>query len=331
MKATILAAALLAALAMPALAADKIAVVHTSDALGFSPDWIALDEGIFARHGLDPEISIVAGDAATLPAVHSGNAQFGAMTLVAALQAEARGEPLRVVTPLVREFVVQILINPKAAARAGITPDMDFKEKMTRARGLTIGTLDVGGGLQLVFNGFAKQYGFSPDKDYNLTAIKSYPGLLDAAKRGDIDMCLLAIPYGDIGASTLGLQWFANFWTGDVKQVDGTVFQGVVAEADYVAKNPDLVERFHQALDDTFQFMRASPNKAIADMHKRFPNYSTDLLHTYYVDDINSYVKRAVLERHGFSLLQDFVSKNMIAAAADVKYETFVLPSAQEK
>src|SRR5579864_2310962 len=155
-------------LVAPATATDKIAIAQTSTALGFSPDFIALDEGFFKKYEIEPDISIVTGgDAATLPAVKTGSAQFGAMTLVPALQAVARGEPLRLVAPLVREFVVQIVMNAPARAKAGITDTMTLKEKITRIKGMTIGTLDIGGGLQLVFNAFAKKYGLDPDADFN--------------------------------------------------------------------------------------------------------------------------------------------------------------------
>jgi NitT/TauT family transport system substrate-binding protein len=315
-----------------AQAADQIAIAQTSTALGFSPDFIAVDEGFFKKYNIEPEISIVTGgDAATLPAVRTGSAQFGAMTLVPALQAVARGETLRVVSPLVREFVVQIVMNTNARAKSGITDNMPLKERITRVKGMTIGTLDVGGGLQLVFNGFAKKYGFVPDADFNLTAIKSYPGLLLAAKQGQIDVALTAIPYGTIGVKDQGLTWFADFWGGGVPETDGTHFQGIVTTADFAAKNPDLVARVNKVYDETLLFMKDHPEKAIADMRKRFPEFGEDLLKIFYVDDKNSFAKRGIFERHGFELLRDFVAQNLIAAAGDVKYETFVLPVAQEK
>jgi len=327
-----LACAVAACLSGSARAEDKITIAQTSTALGFSPDFIAVDEGFFKKYNIDPEITIVTGgDAATLPAVRTGSAEFGAMTLVPALQAVARGETLRVVSPLVREFVVQIVMNQAARTKAGITDTMSLKERITRVKGMTIGTLDIGGGLQLVFNGFAKKYGFTPDADFNLTAIKSYPALLLAAKQGQIDVALTAIPYGTIGVTQQGLTWFADFWGGGVPETDGTHFQGIVTTADFAAKNPDLIARVNKVYDETLLFMKDHPEKAIADMRKRFPEFSEDLLKVFYVDDKNSFAKRGIFERKGFELLRDFVAQNLIAAASDVKYETFVLPVAQEK
>lgn len=149
----------------PAAAAEpvKVTIAQTSIALGFTAVAIAADEGFYKKEGLDAEVQIVSsGDPQVLAALHSGSAQFGAMTLVPALQAVARGEKLRLVAPFVREYVIQFVINPAAAAKAGITATMPLKEKYERAKGLTVGTLDVGGGLHLMFKGLAHNMGSMP-------------------------------------------------------------------------------------------------------------------------------------------------------------------------
>lgn len=332
MKAVTICALGLSLVAIAARADDKITITQTSNTLGFAVDYIALDEGFFKRQGIDPEIQIVnGGDAANIPAVRTGASQFGAMTLVPALQADARGETLRVVAPLVREYVNQFVINADAAKQAGITEAMPLKEKFRRAKGMIVGTLDIGGGLHLMFQALAREYGLDPDKDYNITAIKSYPALLVAAKRGDIGLALTAIPYGTMGVQNEGLAWFADFWGGAVKEYDGTVHQGVVTTADYAEKNPDIVRRMNEAYDQTLKFIRAQPEKVVADIHKRYPGFSEELLHSFYVDDKDSFARSGKVERHGFELVRDFVAKGLLASAANVSYETFVLPVAQEK
>src|SRR5262249_49447770 len=159
----------------------------------------------------------------------------------------------------------------------------------------TVGTLDIGGGLQLAFNGYARKYGFTPDADFNLTAIKSYPALLLAAKQGQIDVALLAILYGTIGVKDQGLTWFADFWGGAVPETDGNHHQGIVPTADFAAKNPDLVTRVNKVYDETLLFMKEHPERAIAVMRKRFPEFSEDLLKVYYVDNMKSFAKRGIV------------------------------------
>jgi NitT/TauT family transport system substrate-binding protein len=318
-----------------AAAADepiKITIAQTSIALGFSVVSIAADEGFYKKEGLDAEIQIVSsGDPQTLAALHSGGAQFGAMTLVPALQAVGRGEKLRLVAPFVREYVIQFVINPDAEKKIGLTDTMPLKEKFLRAKGPTVGTLDVGGGLHLMFKGLAKEYGIDADRDYTVTAINSYPTLLAAAQRGQIDIALTAIPYGSMGVQQDGLKMFADFWHGAVPEFDGALHQGMVVEADYAEKNPDAVSRMNRALAGAIKFMHEEPDKTVADMHKRYPKLDESLIHSFLVGDIASYAKSAIAPRKGFDIIRAFVAQNFLPEVAQVKYEDFVLPMAQEK
>ena len=336
-KAIIGAAALLLVLAgqnarAQAPAPTHVTIAQTSIAIGFAATSIAADEGFFQKNGLDVDVQLVGhGDPDTLAALHSGDANFGAMTLVPAMQAMARGENLQIVTPFVREFVIMFVMNPDVAKKIGLTPGMPLKEKFARAKGLTVGTLDVGGGLHIMFRSLAKQFGFDPEHDYNVTAINSYPTLLAAAQRGEIDIALTAIPYGRQGVQQDGLVMMTDFWGGDVPEYRGAVHQGLVVEADYAAKNPDVVARMHRAMEETLVFMHTNPDKTVADLHNRYPNLSEDLLRSFIVGDAKSYAGHAVVERKGFQIIRDFVAANSNPDAAGLKYETVVIPAAQEK
>ncbi|MGH6973812.1 MAG: ABC transporter substrate-binding protein [Stellaceae bacterium] len=332
--ATVAAAAIAVALAgsAPTHAADKVVVAQTSISLGLSIVEVAIDEGFFAKHGIDPDVEIVShGDPDTLAALHSGGAAFGAMTLVPAVQAMARGEKIRVVAPFVRNFVIQFVINPDSAKKIGLTDTMPLKERFARARGLTVGTLDVGGGLDIMFRVLAKQYGFNPLTDYTETTINSYPTLLAAAQRKEIDIALTAIPYGRLGVENNGLKMFADFWGGAIPEYVGAVHQGLVTEADYAAKNPDIVKRVHAAIDDALVLLHKQPDKAIADLHKRYPKLPESVIRSFIVDNASSFASRAIVDRRGFDIIRNFVGDNMLPQAKALKYSDVVLPIAQQK
>jgi NitT/TauT family transport system substrate-binding protein len=313
-------------------APTKVTIAQTSVALGFSVVAIAADEGFFAKEGLDPDIQIVSsGDPQVLASLHSGSAQFGAMTLVPAIQAAARGEKLRLVAPFVSEFVIQFVINPDTATKLGITDDMTLKEKFIRAKGQTIGTLDVGGGLDLMFRSLAKRYGLDADKDFTITAIHSYPGLIAACQRGQIGIALTAIPYGTLGVQRAGLKMFANFWYGAIPEYKGAMHQGMVVDGDYEEQHPDVVRRMHSALDGALIFMHKEPEKAVADLHKRYPSLAEDVIREFIVGDASSFADRAIAPRKGFDIIRDFVAQNLLPQASTIKYDKFVLPYAQEK
>ena len=309
-----------------------VVIAQTSIGMGFSSVAIAADEGFFMKEGLDVEVTVVGhGDPDVLAALHSGDANFGAMTLIPAMQAMARGENLRIVAPFVREFVIQFVINSDVAKKIGMTATMPIKEKYLRAKGLTVGTLDVGGGLDILFRALARQYGLNPQTDFNITSINSYPTLLAAAQRGQIDIALTVIPFGRMGVQQDGLTMMADFWGGAVPQYAGAYHQGMVVEADYAAKNPDVVARMHRAMESALVFMHANPDKTVADLHARYKNLPEDLIRSFIVGDAKSFADHAKLKRRGFDIVRDFVAQNVNPDATKIKFETAVLPISQEK
>lgn len=309
-----------------------VTIAQTSVALGFSPVAIAEDEGFFKKEGIAADIQLVsAGDSQVIAALHSGGAEFGAVTLVPVVQAVARGEKLRLVSPFVREFVIQFVINPDSARKAGLSAAMPLPEKFRRIKGMTVGTLDVGGGLHLMFKALAKRYGLDSDRDFTVTAINSFPTLLAAAKRGQIDVALTAIPYGELGVEEDGLVMLADFWHGAIPEYDGAHHQGLVVTSEYERSHPDVVRRMNLAMDDALAFIQEQPDRTVADLHKRYPRLPEALIRDFLVRDAASFAKRAIVSRHGFDIIRDFVAQNLVPQAAAVDYAEFVLPYAQEK
>jgi NitT/TauT family transport system substrate-binding protein len=311
-------------------ALTKVAIAQSSVALSFGAMAVAVDQGFFQKEGIEPDVQIMSGgDVTVLTALRTGAVQFAAMTMIPALQAATRGESLRLVSPLTQRFALQIVMNPDAARKYGIVDGMSMKEKFERVKGIGIGTLDIGGGFHLIFKSMAREYGIDADLAYNITAIKSYAGLLAATNRGDVGLALTAIPFGTIGVQKEGLKFFADLWSGDFDQFDGLYHLGLVTTAQVAQANPDTVARVHRALDGALKFMHEHPEEAAAKMHKRYPNLSDDILQLFLVRDHRSFAADGRFGHRGFDLVRDFVAKGLIAKASELKYDDLVLPIAR--
>jgi|GEM_PF-3174352 len=321
--------------AAPARAADTlthVTIAQTSNSLGWAGNYIADSEGFFRQQKLDVDIQIVGGgDPQVFAAMRSGGAQFGAVTTIAALEALSKGEPLKMISPYVDQFVVQIVMNPDFAKKHGITDKMPLKEKFARLKGAIVGTLDVGGGLDLLFRGLAKEYGLSVDQDFTETAIHSYAALLAACKRGEVNVALTAIPYGTVGTQEYGLVSIADFWSGGVPEFDGAVHEGLFVTKEYAAGQPDVVDRMQRALGQAYAFIHQHPDRAVEDLHKRFPALPVRAIQTLIVTDAASYPSNVTVSKRGFEIVRDFVASYIVPSAKSIGYRDVVLPSAQQK
>jgi NitT/TauT family transport system substrate-binding protein len=309
----------------------SITIAQTSNALGWAADTIAQKEGFFEKEGIKANIQIMSnGDAATIPAVSSGGAQFGAATTLSTLQAIGKGQKFKIIAPFTDQYVVQFVISKSAAQRLGITPSMSMEEKIKKIKGLKVGTLDVGGSLHLLFNGLVKRYGLNPNKDFTITAIHPYDSLLQALKRGQIDVALVVIPYGNIAVDGGYADMLADFWKGDVPGFAGAMHQSLFVSEKYASEHPEVVEAVRRAIGEALAFIHDHPDQTLKDLQETFPNTDPNIIKEIVVTDVDGYPKDASVPKDGFNMIRDFVAQSN-PDVANVKYEDAVWPSAQVK
>lgn len=64
-----------------------------------APIYLGVQEGIFEDHGLDVDLTVAQGGAAIIPAVQSGDFDFGFSNITSLVIGESQGLPLQVVAP----------------------------------------------------------------------------------------------------------------------------------------------------------------------------------------------------------------------------------------
>ena len=95
---------------LSAHAAEKISLLFSPTA-GLMPAFVAKDEGIFAKHGLDVDLVLLTNQGAVISALVSDSAQIGTPSALAIIQASDSGVDT--------VFVAATSVSP-AASRAGI-------------------------------------------------------------------------------------------------------------------------------------------------------------------------------------------------------------------
>src|SRR5690625_1102797 len=64
-----------------------------------APIYLGVQEGIFEEHGLDVELTLAQGGAAIIPAIQSGDFDFGFSNITSLVIAKSQGLPLQLVAP----------------------------------------------------------------------------------------------------------------------------------------------------------------------------------------------------------------------------------------
>jgi NitT/TauT family transport system substrate-binding protein len=240
----------------PARAQTKIQIgcTATSDC---ASAMVAVDEGIFKKHGLDAEMVLIGINSNIPAAILSNSIQIGSPTSTVFLQAADGGLDLVAVSGA-------SIMNPASNAnitafvRNGITINSpkDFVGKKVGAPGL-------GAFLHVLFVKWLVEKGVDP-KSVNFVEV-TFPTMSDIIKSGGVDAVLTAEPFvtrmTNAGLGSVGARYAV-----DLARTEPIIFYATAR--DWAEKNPDTIKKFRAAIAEAAPIVNNDKEKTSASISK---------------------------------------------------------------
>jgi NitT/TauT family transport system substrate-binding protein len=247
-------AAILAAGPVHAQTKVQIGCTATSDCASAI---VAVDEGIFKKHGLDAEMVLIGINSNIPAAILSNSIQVGGPTSTVFLQAADGGLDL---VALAGASMMNPASNGNIAAfvRSGITINepKDFVGKKVGAPGL-------GAFLHVLFVKWLVEKGVDP-KGVNFVEV-TFPTMADIIKSGSVDVVLTAEPFitrmTNAGLGTVGARYGA-----ELARTEPIIFYA--AARDWAEKNPDAIKKFRDAITEGAAIVNTDRDKASSSIAK---------------------------------------------------------------
>jgi NitT/TauT family transport system substrate-binding protein len=249
----------------PAQAQTKIQIGCTATT-DCASAMIAVDEGIFKKHGLDAEMTLIGINSNIPAAILSNSIQIGGPTSTTFLQAADGGLDLVAVSGA---SVMNPASNQAVAAfvRNGVTikEPKDFVGKKVGAPGL-------GAFLHVLFVKWLVEKGVDP-KTVNFVEV-TFPTMADIIKSGGVDAVLTAEPFvtrmTNAAIGTVGVRYAA-----ELARTEPIIFYA--AARDWAEKNPGTVKKFRDAIAEAAEIVNSDRDKASASISK-FTKQSLELV-----------------------------------------------------
>jgi NitT/TauT family transport system substrate-binding protein len=218
---------------------------------------VAVDEGIFKKHGLDAEMTPIGINSNIPAAILSNSIQIGGPTATVFLQAVDGGLDLVAVAGA-------STMNPAsngnitAFVRNGITikEPKDFVGKKVGAPGLNAF-------LHVLFVKWLVEKGVDP-KSVNFVEV-TFPTMADIIKSGGVDAVLTAEPFvtrmTNAGLGSVGARYAV-----ELARNDPIIFYA--ASREWAQKNTETIKKFREAIAEAAQIVNGEPEKAFASIAK---------------------------------------------------------------
>ncbi len=235
-----------------AQAENKKAVVSQAfQSLLYLPLYVALDEGLFAKQGLDVTKETAGAPPVALNAVISGSAQFSLHGPEWTAIAASKGGELQIIANVVNGAAVWI-----AAA-----PDFDYKD-ISSLKGQTIVTGTMPTTSTSLFFKLLKENGIDPEKDIKTIQVP-IGSEIGAFLAGQAKVAVMYEPGLD-QAALKGMKVVFGF----PKQYGPYAFSAISAKKDV---DSDIAQRFVNGLQAAITLIKTDPAKAIEIAKKEFP------------------------------------------------------------
>jgi NitT/TauT family transport system substrate-binding protein len=302
------ASALALAAAVPADADPfklKIACTATSDC---ASAMVARDEGIFAKHGLDADVSLIAINTTIPPAIVSDSIQIGGPTATVFLQAVDGG--LDLVAVAGASVMDPVSAGAVAAvARNGVTIN-DAKDFV----GKKVGAPGIGAFLHVLFVKWLIDKGVDP-KSVNFVEV-TFPTQSDALKSGSVDAVLTGEPFitrmKNAGTGVVAARYLL-----DLNRTDPIL--SYVSTRAFAEQHPEVIKAFRESIEEGAKIVNSDRDKASQSIAK-FTKMPIDLVRLNRPD-----VSQPELKGSDFAWwVETMKQQNMLQAPIDL--DKLVLP-----
>ena len=272
-----------------------------------APLHLAINEGIFEKHGLTVELTESAGGGAGLiPGMVAGDIDVVYSNYVSLIQGASKGLPLQVIRENDRPGVQAVYVRPDS----GISGPQDLAGKTIAVNGL-------GNIMELTARAVLESYDVTDAKFVEIPP----PNMEAALASGQVDGAWLVEPFVTIASGTLGAIPVVSAFEGPTEDLP---VAGWAVNTAFAAKNPQTVEAFVGAMDEAMA-LAVADDQAVKD---------TLLTYTKIPENIVAKLKPiSFAEASDFSNLEKLmaimVDQELIDAPIDL--ETFVLDITSRK
>ncbi len=227
----------------PASAQMKVRINWSAIAAGQSGIWIAHDEGLFKKNGLDVELLHIPSSSLIIQTILAGEVAISYVDGRNTIQSNLTGSDMVLIAGVTNRFPFTFMARP------------EFK-RVSDLRGKRIGVTRVGSSTHTVTLYVLNQAGLKPG-DYEIVPLGEVPNILIALAAGRIDAGPLSSPT-TIRGRKAGLVDLAT----PAKDGPEYVSIAVGATRAYIRSNPEIVRRFVRAYAEAVHIFKS--NKPIA-------------------------------------------------------------------
>ncbi len=270
----------LLALAAPGRAAEEytsLAIPTTT--LGFLTRYIAVDEHLWEKQGLDVKVLDIQG-IGSMNAVISGSVDFSMSSGPSITRATARGRKLVALATAINQSDEDIVLRKEVADAKHFDPKAPLAERAKALKGLTIAVGGIGAIPDIVLKAVAREGGIG--RDAVITAPLQPPAMLAAFERKSVDGFVIGPPFIQQVVLDGSGVILSDTTKGEPTRYSPVSSALLLTRADFCKDHRSICAKMVQGIVEAGRFIHERPKEAMAVMKAHFGRYGDKVLEAAY-------------------------------------------------
>ena len=275
----------------------KITLNEVAHSVFYAPLYVAIEKGYFKDENIDLTLVTGFGADKTMTAVISGEADIGFMGSEASVYMYSEGAS---------DYVVNFAQLTQRAGNFLVARQDNEHFQWADLKGKTVLGGRKGGMPEMVFEYILKENGIDPEKDLTIIQNIDFGSTAPAFADGRGDFTIEFEP----GATSLESEVKGHVIASLGKDSGYVPYTAFSAKKSYLKENPDVIQRFTNALQKGMDYVRShSPSETASVIKPQFPETTLEMITTivtrYYEQD--TWKSNLIFEESSFDLLQDIL------------------------
>jgi len=243
-----------------ARADDTVLMAYGGHNETIGPYWVAIDKGLYQKHGIDARLLQVRNAQISLAALVSGEVPIFLPSVGNVLSGVSGGVKIGCVAFPIKGISRELVVRKEI-------------ESLAALRGKTIGVQSIGGGFWLQTMMVLDGLGVDPDKlGMKMRVIGEEPTIVQALLSSNIDAAVVTLPSAAV-AKRGGMRSLVN--SSELRIPLQTV--GICGRSERLAASPDLIMRLTKGMIDGIVYILEPRNKReVAEVMKKHLRLTTD-------------------------------------------------------
>jgi NitT/TauT family transport system substrate-binding protein len=286
----------------------KLSVSYSERVGSYLPLILAADQGIFKKHGLDPELLLLTG-ATGMSALLSGQVQIAHIGGSEVVSAEAGGSDLVISGNLGAVSSYVFIVAPEIRS-------------IDDLRGKQVGISSVGGSADIATRLSMRHFGLDPDKDISILALGSLQNRTAGLQNGAIQ----AAPANPPDSIVLQREGFRTLF--DVADLGfPSANATIVAQRVWTTQHRDVFQAWNDSIVEAIGLAKQKPDVGRPVMKKFLQSDDDELMRQTYDFWVNKILKQPpAVTPEQFADTIDSLAKNN-PKVKDIDIRTMIDPS----